>query len=108
MKDNTKQDKVREEFLKGLIEVFTDQNEYVNDLGDYITFDGSVLKEEIFSLFDQALTQREDEVREEMLGILKNIRRFDEKEDGADYFAGWDNCLDTIFMDLQSLNQNTK
>ena len=32
---------------------------------------------------------------------LRNIRRFDKEEKGADYFAGWNNALDIIEIDLK-------
>lgn len=35
--------------------------------------------------------------------ILGNIRRFDDKENGADYYAGWDNCLDTLILDFADI-----
>jgi len=35
--------------------------------------------------------------------LLLNIKRFDDKEDGVDYYAGWDNCLDTIIVDIKLL-----
>jgi hypothetical protein len=41
------------------------------------------------------------EMVEEIKGLIKNIRRFDEKEQGADYFAGWDNALDTMKLDIK-------
>lgn len=33
--------------------------------------------------------------------LLKNIRRFDAKENGTDYYAGWDNALDVMLQDIQ-------
>lgn len=35
--------------------------------------------------------------------LLLNIKRFDDKEKGVDYFAGWDNCLDTIIIDCKKI-----
>ena len=47
-------------------------------------------------------------LKDEVDKVLGNIRRFDDKEKGADYFAGWDNCLDTIIMDFKAINQRLK
>ena len=44
---------------------------------------------------------------EEVLKIIDNIRRFDEKEDGVDFFAGWDEALDTVKMDLKEAYEKT-
>ena len=40
---------------------------------------------------------------EKVWEIIGNIRRFDNKEIGADYYAGWDNALDIVIMDLNEL-----
>jgi hypothetical protein len=39
----------------------------------------------------------------EVFKIISNIKRFDDKENGADFYAGWDSCLDTVIMDLKEL-----
>ncbi len=38
-----------------------------------------------------------------IIKLLKNVRRFDDKEKGTDYYAGWDNCLDTIILDFKEI-----
>ena len=35
------------------------------------------------------------------LELIANIRRFDDKEKGTDYFAGWDSCLDNLIIDFK-------
>lgn len=45
---------------------------------------------------------------EEILKLINNIKRFDDKEIGADYFAGWDNALDTVIMDLNEVNKGER
>lgn len=40
-------------------------------------------------------------LKREMLKIVGNIRRFDDKEQGTNYYAGWDNALDTVIMDIK-------
>ena len=42
---------------------------------------------------------------EKIQQLISNVRRFDEKEKGADYFAGWDNAIDTIMLDLKELRE---
>ena len=37
--------------------------------------------------------------------MLKRIRRFDHKEKGVDYFAGWDHAIDTVLIDLKNLHK---
>lgn len=39
----------------------------------------------------------------EVWKTLDNIRRFDDKENGVNYFSGWDNALDTVEMDFKYL-----
>ena len=43
-----------------------------------------------------------------ILDLLKNIRRFDEKEKGTDFYAGWDCCLDTILQDIMEWIDNKR
>lgn len=38
--------------------------------------------------------------KREIIAVINNIRRFDEKEKGVDYFAGWDHALDIVKSDL--------
>ena len=40
------------------------------------------------------------EVCEEVIG---NIKRFDDKEKGVDWYAGWNQCLDTITIDFKEI-----
>ena len=59
-------------------------------------------------LIEKALQQQREEIAERMKEVSGNIRRFDDKEKGADYFAGWDNCLDTIEIDFKEFLSDLK
>ena len=69
--------------------------EIVDGLGNTTDFD------DLWTWFNSQIDRiREDAVRE-FERLVNNIRRFDDKEDGANYFAGWDNALDTLQTDIK-------
>ena len=51
--------------------------------------------------FITLINKCEQEAVREFERLVNNIRRFDDKEDGANYFAGWDNALDTLQTDIK-------
>ena len=59
----------------------------------------------IRNLLIRELSLQKQEIVEEIDKILRNIKRFDDKEKGTDYFAGWDSAIDTMSMDLEEFKQ---
>ena len=55
--------------------------------------------ESVKSFIEKELQAESDRIIE----MIENIRRFDEKEDGANYFAGWDHAIDLIKSDIRKL-----
>ena len=59
------------------------------------------LVEDIQALLTTHEQQARREGIEKIIKLVANVRRFDAEEKGVDYFAGWDNCLDTIQADVR-------
>lgn len=38
----------------------------------------------------------------EILKLICQINRFDDKEKGVDYYSGWDQALDTVTLDIKA------
>ena len=100
MKESLK--KEFEEYIGKLIKEDTPDKVMSGKSNAIITRNGTYVDiNKVFDWFESKLIgEREDAVRE-FERLVNNIRRFDDKEDGANYFAGWDNALDTLQTDIK-------
>jgi hypothetical protein len=72
---------------------------------DILDEDGAELKEDLEKFISQLLSERTEEVLKEVQLMVSNIRTFEDKEKGADYFAGWNGAIDLVKSDLKELSK---